>query len=398
MSYELVNVGSNRLATDGECIRDAFIKINNNANLVFTNIFNLDISNNFILKVDVNNSIVVSNSVSVSNTNNVNIATMVTNANNVDLDFNIENNLNLSINNSGITMITDNSNNVVLTSNNFTSTGPISTTSITSTTNTNNITFNNNDIDISNTFGDININAVSNDINITGDIVMNTNMFDINVTTGDVNIQNGAITIDNSQEVNIGINNNLVIDNSNNITFAPTTNIDFSNVVTMDLDINLINEFNVDFNNIVNNEVLIYNNNTLKFESSASPDLTVNTLTINEGVTESTTPLTGAGGVVVHDTSNSHIFTHTGLSANFTANFTNIALTANQATALTLLLTQGATAYIPSAVQINGVAKTISWQSGGAPAGTPNGTDAVTFTVVYDGTNYIILGNLISHS
>lgn len=407
--YDIVNVGSNRLATDGECIRDAFIKINNNSSTVFNTVLDYDVNvlfGGWKLVVGVDNRIVVSNSINISNTSNVNIATMVANINNIDLDFSVQNSLNIdvennvdiSINNSGITLVTDNSNNVVLTTNSFTSSNVIYAPSITNTGNTNNITFNNHDIDISNTFGDININAVSNDINITGDLVVNTNMFDINVTTGDINIQNGAITIDNSQEVNIGINNNLVIDNSNNITFAPTTNIDFSNIVTMDLDFNFINEINIDFNNIVNNEVLIFNSNTLKFESQAAPNLTVTNLTINEGVTETTTPLTGAGGVVVHNTNNGHIFTHSQLSANFTANFTNMSLSANQATALTLILTQGATAYIPNAVQINGVAKTILWQSGGAPAGTINGTDAVTFSVIYDGTNYTILGNLISHS
>ena len=399
--YDIVNVGSSRLATDGECIRDAFIKINNNSSTVFNTVLDYDTNvlfGGWKLVVGVDNSIVVSNSINVSNSVGVNIATMVANTNNIDLDFNIENNLNLSINNGGITLISDASNNVVLTANSFTSTNVIYAPSLTNTTNTNNITFNANDIDITNTFGDININAVTNDINFTGDIVMNTNMFDINVTTGDINIQNGAITIDNSQEVNIGINNNLIIDNSNNITFSPTTNIDFSNVVDIDLDFNLINQINIDFENIVNNEILIFNSNTLKFESSPSPDLTVNKLTVNKGVIESTTPLEGAGSVVVHDTSNSHIFTHTQLSGNFTANFTGIELAANQATALTLVLTQGSPAYIPNAVQINGVAKTISWQSGGAPAGTPNGVDAVTFSVLYDGTNYTILGNLISHS
>ena len=268
--YDIVNVGSSRLATDGECIRDAFVKINNNSSTVFNTVLDYDTNvlfGGWKLVVGVDNSIVVSNSINVSNSLNVNIATMVANTNNVDLDFNIENNLNLSINNSGITMITDASNNVVLTANSFTSTGPVYTTSITNTANTNNITFNSNDIDISNTFGDININAVTNDINFTGDIVMNTNMFDINVTTGDISIQNGAITIDNSQEINIGINNNLVIDNSNNITFAPTTNIDFSNVVDIDLDFNFINQIDVNFETITNNQVLIYNSTSGNFEA-----------------------------------------------------------------------------------------------------------------------------------
>ena len=38
-SFELVNVGSGRLATDGECIRDAFVKINNNNSTIFNQFF-----------------------------------------------------------------------------------------------------------------------------------------------------------------------------------------------------------------------------------------------------------------------------------------------------------------------------------------------------------------------
>jgi len=124
--------------------------------------------------------------------------------------------------------------------------------------------------------------------------------------------------------------------------------------------------------------------------------LTVNNqLIIEDGVNEKFSSLTGATGVVAHDCDNGHIFYHTSISANFTANFTNLGLSSNYSTNLTLLLNQGVTAYIPSAVQIAGSAQTINWQGGSAPTGTANGIDAVSFTILRDSGSYIVLGQMV---
>ena len=124
--------------------------------------------------------------------------------------------------------------------------------------------------------------------------------------------------------------------------------------------------------------------------------LTVNNqLIIEDGVSEKFSSLTGATGVVAHDCDNGHIFYHTSISANFTANFTNLGLSTNYSTNLTLILNQGASAYIPTAVQIGGSAQTINWQGGSAPSGTSNGIDAVSFTILRDSGSYIVLGQLV---
>ena len=124
--------------------------------------------------------------------------------------------------------------------------------------------------------------------------------------------------------------------------------------------------------------------------------LTVNNqLIIEDGVSEKFSTLTGATGVVAHDCDNGHIFYHTSISADFTANFTNLGLSTNYSTNLTLILNQGATARIPSAVQIGGSAQTINWQGGSAPSGTSNGIDAVSFTILRVSGSYIVLGQLV---
>jgi len=120
--------------------------------------------------------------------------------------------------------------------------------------------------------------------------------------------------------------------------------------------------------------------------------------TFEGGVIEGFSDLTGATGVVAHDTSNGHIFRHTSIAADFTANFTNLGLTNDHGTMVSLMLVQGGTAYIPTAVQIGGAAQTILWQGGSPPSGTSSGTDIVSFSITQSGGSYTVLGQLTSYS
>ena len=116
------------------------------------------------------------------------------------------------------------------------------------------------------------------------------------------------------------------------------------------------------------------------------------------GTEEAFDTLTGATGTVVHDCDNGHIFYHTTPAADWTANFTNLGLTAEHATTLSIVISQGGTAYIPSAVEIGGVAQTILWQGGSAPSGTADGTDVVAFSILNDGGTYVVMGQLVGFS
>lgn len=112
---------------------------------------------------------------------------------------------------------------------------------------------------------------------------------------------------------------------------------------------------------------------------------------------ETSSGITGATGVVTHDCINGHIFIHSSISANFTPNFTNATIAANNATSFTLVLNQGATAYVANAAQINGVAQTINWQgSTTAPGGNANKKDIISFSVVNNNGTWITLGQLTS--
>ena len=113
------------------------------------------------------------------------------------------------------------------------------------------------------------------------------------------------------------------------------------------------------------------------------------------GVEEAFGTLTGSTGVVAHDCDNGHVFYHTGAAGDITANFTNLGLTAEYTTNLTVIINQGATPYEVTAVQIGGAAQTINWQGGSAPTGNANGIDSFSFTILNDGGSYVVLGQMV---
>tara|TARA_B100000925_G_scaffold289405_1_gene272233 strand:+ start:3191 stop:4873 length:1683 start_codon:yes stop_codon:yes gene_type:complete len=88
MSFELINVGSGRLATDGECIYDAFVKVNQN----FTNIFAVTGITQNVITVNVNNTLIITQQIQIQNTSNI---TMV--ALNIDIDNNFIIDINFSV-------------------------------------------------------------------------------------------------------------------------------------------------------------------------------------------------------------------------------------------------------------------------------------------------------------
>ena len=115
------------------------------------------------------------------------------------------------------------------------------------------------------------------------------------------------------------------------------------------------------------------------------------TVTVQQ-LTEVTNTKSAATGVVDHDLSTGAIFFHSSIGANFTANFTNVPTTTNRTLAVVLVLSQGATAYLPTVVQIDGVQQNILWQGAVFPIGTPNQTDVVSFTLIRFGS-WTILGS-----
>ena len=103
---------------------------------------------------------------------------------------------------------------------------------------------------------------------------------------------------------------------------------------------------------------------------------------------------TAATGTINYDvTTQSVLYYTTNASANWTVNFRassgtslDTAMATGESVTAAFLVTQGATAYYNSAVQVDGASVTPKWQGGTAPtAGNISGIDAYTYTIIKTG-------------
>jgi hypothetical protein len=86
------------------------------------------------------------------------------------------------------------------------------------------------------------------------------------------------------------------------------------------------------------------------------------------------------------------------LTANVTANFTNVNAIASTVTGATIIVDQGATAYRVANVQVNGVNQTIRWVGAAVGAGTASNTDIMSFSLIHlGGAAYRVLGQISNY-
>lgn len=119
--------------------------------------------------------------------------------------------------------------------------------------------------------------------------------------------------------------------------------------------------------------------------------LTLTAPTANNPVLKSpeekcTVSATAATGVVAFDTQTQGVLYYTtNASANFTLNFTNVAanISTGDSISCVFLNTNGATAYYPTAFQIDSVAVTPKWSGGTAPtSGNASAIDSYSFIII----------------
>lgn len=94
---------------------------------------------------------------------------------------------------------------------------------------------------------------------------------------------------------------------------------------------------------------------------------------------------------------NGGVFYLTGMTGNFTFNWTSVPTTANRTFTLTLLLAQGGTAYVPTTLQINSAGVTINWAGGVTGQGRANKIDIVSFFIYYTGGTFTAVGAVGSY-
>lgn len=100
-------------------------------------------------------------------------------------------------------------------------------------------------------------------------------------------------------------------------------------------------------------------------------------------------------------TTNTYFYITADATNNITPNFTNLntVCAVNDSVTVTLIVTNGATPYKITALEIGGASQTIKWISGTAPAtGAANALDVYTFTVLRLSASYVVLGSYTSYS
>lgn len=112
------------------------------------------------------------------------------------------------------------------------------------------------------------------------------------------------------------------------------------------------------------------------------------------------TPKTNATGTVVHNCSAGHVFYHTTPNSNFTANLTNLNVTANKYTEVQIIIVQAsgedANAYAPTTIQISGVTQAVNYTSAGGN-GHVGSTDVFNYKILNVSGGYVILGQVTQY-
>jgi len=86
------------------------------------------------------------------------------------------------------------------------------------------------------------------------------------------------------------------------------------------------------------------------------------------------------------------------LTANVTANFTNVNAITSTVTGATIIVDQGATAYRVANVQVNGVNQTVRWVGASAGVGTASNTDVMSFSLIHlGGGAWRVLGQISNY-
>jgi hypothetical protein len=159
--------------------------------------------------------------------------------------------------------------------------------------------------------------------------------------------------------------------------------------------------------------VLTSNGTTWTSAAGATGDVTTNTvqtitgtktfsgtsstlaMILNDAAEVATVSATAATGTIDYDiTTQSVLYYTSNASANWTVNFRassgtslNTAMSTGQSVTVAFLVTQGATAYYNSAVQVDGSSVTPKWQGGTAPsAGNASSVDVYMYTIVKTGS------------
>ena len=238
---------------------------------------------------------------------------------------------------------------------------------------------------------DLNNNNITGNgsINISGDTTVSGNLVAGTGTVGGLTFAGTQIASDDSTQ--ISFQDNIEIAGGPVLSTSTLTHTGTFGITAYTLNLNGNGgQVNIGTNQGTSPVVLGSSNNDTEVICSGD-------LFIDSGIMERHTSKTGATGTVDHDMDDGHIFMHSSMAADFTANLTNSHIGINTATTVLFILTQGNTGRMVTGLEIGGVSQTIRWQNNNVPTGTDNGFDAVSFSIFQKTSgNYTVLGQSVS--
>lgn len=108
----------------------------------------------------------------------------------------------------------------------------------------------------------------------------------------------------------------------------------------------------------------------------------------------------GAAVTLASNSNGGIMYVNTGtVSGNWILDVTGLAITNGFASSITVIISQGATAYIPTTLRISGVGQTINWQGNVVPTGNSSKKDVIAFSILSTGTgttDYLVFGQLVT--
>ena len=130
---------------------------------------------------------------------------------------------------------------------------------------------------------------------------------------------------------------------------------------------------------------------------SFAGDISVSGRSVVGTTVERLSTTNGGTGTVSFDTVSQGIFYVKGPTGDITANFTNVPTTDNRVLTPTVVLSQSATAWIVSAVQINSSVTTLNWANGVIPTGNASKHDVFGFSLIRSGSTWTVLGQMSTY-
>ena len=266
-----------------------------------------------------------------------------------------------------------------------------------------NIDFNNNTI----TSGDS--SAINFDVPVT---FVSSASFN-SITSGSIVISDNIISTEDSSLLTINVptsiqnisisNDTITTVDSSEIGFTPLVRFSSDVVVENNLTINGSLNASIPASQIGLGNVTNESKTTMFTDPTFTGTTTANNLTIN-GITtisqsvEKMTTKTGITSVTEFDFDVGTVWFLYDIGTNFTANFSNVPSSIESTISFALIINQSAVAYLPNAVQINGASQNLKWQDGSEPIPNAESTDIVSFTLIYTGSTWEVIGSLTTYA